>query len=136
MDSATTQNSWKTENQCEADLKHEDRCRAVERRAGKVHDDHVKAAAKLDAAHCGTLPDAPPGPVELKRAGLARAGAATGRWPLRRDGRVRGRASGGVYENAAEHYRCVTTSGKHGRPTTLGESGVAKLAECNPTGIQ
>ena len=45
-----------------ADLKHaDDRCRAVERRAGKVHDDYVKAAAKLDAAHCGTLPGARPG---------------------------------------------------------------------------
>ena len=39
-------------------------------RAGKVHGDYVKAAAKLDAAHCGTLPDARPGPVELKLASL------------------------------------------------------------------
>ena len=54
----------------EADLKHEDRCRSVERRAGKVHGDYVKAASKLDAAHCGTLPDARPGPVELKLASL------------------------------------------------------------------
>ena len=38
-----------------------------------------------------------------------------------------------VYENAAEHYRCVTTSGKHGK-TTLGESGFEKLAECNLEG--
>ena len=37
-----------------------------------------------------------------------------------------------VYENAAEHCRCVSTAGKHGRrQTTLGESGVAKPAECN-----
>ena len=39
-------------------------------RAGWVHDDHVKAAAKLDAAHCGTLPDARPGPVERQLASL------------------------------------------------------------------
>ena len=30
----------------------------------------MKAAAKLDAAHCGTLPGARPGPVELKLASL------------------------------------------------------------------
>ena len=35
-----------------------------------MHDDYVKAAAKLDAAHCGTLPGARPGPVELKLASL------------------------------------------------------------------
>ena len=34
------------------------------------HRDYVKAAAKLDAAHCGTLPDARPGPVERKLASL------------------------------------------------------------------
>ena len=32
---------------------------------------HFRAeSAKLDAAHCGTLPDARPGPVELKLASL------------------------------------------------------------------
>ena len=36
-----------------------------------------------------------------------------------------------VYENAAGHYRFVTTSGKHGRRHCIGESGVVKLAECN-----
>ena len=44
----------------EADLKHGGRCRSVERRTGKVHGGYVKAAAKLDAAHCGTLPGARP----------------------------------------------------------------------------
>ena len=179
---------WGVSTYTEADLKHEDRCRAVERRAGKVHDDYVKAAAKLDAAHCGTLPDARPGPVERKLASLgpvkplvvghygemggyvdellelaADAGAdkhwqSTGvatralpgrgiilkvlrrswgmaafrenaRLIVRRLGRVGdARASATirnselthwrlrrVYETAAEHYRCVTTSGKHGR---------------------
>ena len=153
-----------------------------------MHDDYVKAAAKLDAAHCGTLPDARPGPVELKLASLgpvqplvvghygemggyvdellelaADAGAdkhwqsmrcrdpdtargiilqvlrrswgmaafrENARLIVRRLGRVGdARASATirnsesahrrlrrVYENAAEHYRCVTTSGnKHGR---------------------
>ena len=42
---------WGVSTYTEADLEHEGRCRAVERRAGKVHDDYVKAAAKLDAAH-------------------------------------------------------------------------------------
>ena len=53
---------WGVSTYTEADLKHEGRCRSVERRAGKVHGDYVKAASKLDAAHCGTLPDARPGP--------------------------------------------------------------------------
>ena len=35
-----------------------------------------------------------------------------------------------VYENAAEHYRWVSTSGKHGRRHYF-----AKLAECNLQGI-
>ena len=178
---------WGVSTYTEADLEHEGRCRAVERRAGKVHDDYVKAAAKLDAAHCGTLPDARPGPVELKLASLgpvqplvvghygemggyvdgllelaADAGAdkhwqsmrcrdpdtargiilqvlrrswgmaafrENARLIVRRLGRVGdARASATIrnsesthrrlrriYENAAEHYRCVTTSGKHGR---------------------
>ena len=155
-----------------------------------MHDDYVKAAAKLDAAHCGTLPDARPGPVELKLASLgpvqplvvghygemggyvdellelaADAGAdkhwqsmrcldpgtargstlqvlrrSCGGWPLFAKTRASSFAALGpwatrarlrpsgirnsesthrrlrrVYENAAEHYRCVTTSGKHGR---------------------
>ena len=61
---------WGVSTYTDADLNHEDRCRSVERRAGKVHDDYVKAAAKLDAAHCGTLPDERPGPVERKLASL------------------------------------------------------------------
>ena len=43
-----------------------------------------------------------------------------------------------VYENAAEHYRCGTVCYhlRQARQTTLGESGVAKLAEYNLVGIK
>ena len=168
----------------------------MERRARKVHGGYVGAAAKLDAAHCGTLVGARPGPVERKLISLgqvqplvvghygemggyvgellevaADAGAnkywqsmrcrdpetargiilqvlrrswvvGAGGWPpspsafrenarliVRRLGRVGDARTSAVirnsesthrrlrrvYENAAEHYRCVTTSGKHGR---------------------
>ena len=43
---------WGVSTYTEADLKHEDRCRSVERRAGKVHDDYVKAAAKPSHHRC------------------------------------------------------------------------------------
>ena len=39
---------WGVSTYTDADLRHEGRCRSVERRAGKVHGDYVKAAAKLD----------------------------------------------------------------------------------------
>ena len=154
---------------------------------GKVHGDSVKAAAKLDADHCGTLPDARPGPVERKLASLgpvqplvvghygemggfvdellelAAVAGATKHWKsmrcrdpdvargiimqvlrrswgmaafrenarliVRRLGRVGdARASAvitnsesthhrlrRVYENAAEHHRCMITTGRNGR---------------------
>ena len=39
-----------------------------------------------------------------------------------------------AYKNAAEHYRCVTNLRYARQTTTLGESGVEKLAECNLEG--
>ena len=57
---------WGVSTYTRADIEHQDRCRSVARRAEDVPAEYVAKAARMDARHCGTVPETRPGPVEAR----------------------------------------------------------------------